>query len=249
MPILPLAGRVAIVTGSSRSIGAAIAKKLGADGASVVVNYVSNAAAADEVVSAIPEGKAIAVKADAGTMEGGKELLDQTLKAFGKLDILVLNAAMAGSKTLAEINEDEFDAHMKVNVKGPLFLTQLASPHMKAGGRIILFSSTLTSFALVPPTALLYVATKGAIEQLNRVLAKELGPKGITVNTISPGPIDTDMFRNGKTEQQIKFFEELHPQKRIGLPEEVAPLVAFLASDGSSWINGQNIRINGGYTV
>lgn len=113
------------------------------------------------------------------------------------------------------------------------------------GGRIIFFSSTLTSFALVPPTALLYVATKGAIEQLNRVLAKELGPKGITVNTISPGPIDTDMFRNGKTEQQIKFFEGLHPQKRIGLPEEVAPLVAFLASDGSSWINGQNIRING----
>lgn len=154
MSVLPLAGRVAIVTGSSRSIGAAIAKKLGADGASVVVNYVSNAAAADEVVSAIPEGKAIAVKADAGTMEGGKELLDQALKAFGKLDILVLNAgmsyalrksiswpntdtmvvsAMAGSKTLAEIKEDEFDAHMKVNVKGPLFLTQLASPHMKAG--------------------------------------------------------------------------------------------------------------------
>lgn len=117
-------------------------------------------------------------------------------------------------------------------------------PHYK-GGRIIFFSSTLTSFSGVPPHALLYCATKGAIEQINRVLAKELGPKGITVNTVAPGPIDTDMFMAGKTEQQIEFFKSIHPQKRIGLPEEVAPLVAFLASSGSSWINGQTIRVNG----
>jgi len=249
---LPLAGKVALITGSSRSIGAAIAKRLANDGASVVINYVSNEAAAQEVVDSINgtrPGAAVPIKADVSTVASCKHLLDETIKVFGKVDILVLNAGVMGTRTLSEVDERFFDDHFTINVKGPLFLVQAAAPLMSAGGRIIFFSTSVTRASTVLPNYLVYAASKGAIEQFTRVLAKDLGTRGITVNCISPGPTDTELFRKGKTEQQIQFLANLNPQKRIPQPEEIAPAVAFLASPGASWVNGQNLPVNGGFTV
>ncbi|KAI0924128.1 hypothetical protein AcW1_006331 [Taiwanofungus camphoratus] len=252
---LPLAGKTAIVTGSSRSIGAAVARRLAADGANVVVNYVSNASAAASVVDSINAGatsgagKAISVQADVGSTKGTQRLLDEAIRIFGKLDILVLNAAVMGSAALADVSEEFFDKHFNVNVKAPFFMIKAAAPLMKEGGRIILFSTSLTRASAIAPNYLVYAATKGAIDQMTRVLAKDLGARGITVNTVSPGPIDTDMFREGKPEQLINLIANQHPQKRIGQPDEVSPVVSFLASEQASWVNGQNLMVNGGYAV
>ncbi|KAH9940610.1 hypothetical protein B0H21DRAFT_574698 [Amylocystis lapponica] len=251
----PLAGKVAVVTGSSRSIGAAVARRLAADGANVIVNYVSNGAAADTVVESINNnpapgtGKAVSVQADVATAKGGQRLLDAAFSTFGGLDILVLNAAVMENATLQEVSEEFFDRHFTVNVKAPFFLVQAAAPRMKAGGRIILFSTSLTRNSMLTPNYLVYVATKGAVDQITRVLAKELGPRGITVNTVSPGPIDTDMFRDGKTEQVISALAAMHPLKRIGEVDEVSPVVAFLAREDANWVNGQILLVNGGFTV
>jgi len=136
-----------------------------------------------------------------------------------------------------------------MDVKGPLFLTKAAVPLLPSDGRIIFFSSSLTKATSLLPNALVYVVSKAAIEQISRVLAKDLGSRGITVNTVSPGPVDTPLFREGKTEQQIHFIASFTPSKRIGLPEEIAPIVAFLASPAAAWINGQNILVNGGFVV
>ncbi|KIM73697.1 hypothetical protein PILCRDRAFT_828923 [Piloderma croceum F 1598] len=247
-----LVGKVAIVTGSSRSIGAAMAERLAEDGADVVINYYSNSQMADEVVNAINsrgKGRAVGVKADVSSITGANHLLKETVKVFGKLDILVLNAGIMGSKALADVDEQFFDSHIQLNVKGPLFLTKAAVPLLPAGGRIIFVSSSLTKASTVLPNALVYVASKGAIEQISRVLAKDLGSRGITVNTVSPGPVDTPLFREGKTEQQIQFIMGLNPSKRLAVPEEIAPTVSFLASPAATWINGQNILVNGGFVV
>ncbi|KAL4251236.1 short-chain dehydrogenases/reductases (SDR) family protein [Abortiporus biennis] len=249
-PSLPLEGRVALVTGSSKGIGASIVKRLAADGASVVINYARSAQAAEELASSINAGgvgKAIAVQADVSSITEAKRLLETTVSHFGKIDILVLNAGLMDYGTLAQITETSFDDHFNINVKVPLFLAQAAAPLMQAGGRIIFFSTSLTMNSAVPPNYLIYVATKGSVEQIVRVLAKDLGAKGINVNAVAPGPTDTDLFRNGKTEAQFKFFESLHPQKRIGQPDEIAPVVAFLSKEESSWVNGQTIFVNGGF--
>ncbi|KAF9525863.1 hypothetical protein CPB83DRAFT_896616 [Crepidotus variabilis] len=248
-----LHGQVAVVTGSSRSTGAAIARCLGEHGANVVVNFVTDSLAADEVVQSIRsqgKGGAIAVKADASTVEGGRYLLDEALKTFGKVDILVLNSGIMGSKTLGDVDEAFFDTQFAINVKAPLFLAKAVAPLLPShGGRIIFFSSTLTTSSAVSPNALCYLATKGAIEQISRVLAKDLGTRGITVNTVSPGPIDTPQFREGKPQNIIDSIARQSPSKRLGEPEDVAPLVAFLASPAAQWINGQIIRLDGGAVV
>jgi len=247
-----LQGKVALVTGSSRSIGAAIVKRLAQDGASVVINYASNETAAKEVaeeINNIRSGAAVIVKADVSTVESCKYLLDETLKAFGRIDILVLNAGVMGMKTLREIDEKFFDEHFLINVKGPFFLVQAAERHLTEGGRIIFFSSSLASNSAIVPPYLVYAATKGAVEQFSRVLAKELGAKGITVNTISPGPTDTALFRQGKSEQLITALANTHPAKRIGTVDEISSVVAFLASPEARWVNGQNILVNGGSVV
>jgi len=249
-----LQGKVAIVTGSSRSIGASIAKRLAEDGANVVVNYVSNLAAANEVVDAINskrDGAAVAVKADVSTTIGRQYLLDEGIRVFGRLDILVLNAGIMGSKVIAHVDEAFFDSHMEINVKGPFFLAKAAIPHLlKSEGRLIFFSSSLTRASTVLPNAVTYVATKGAIEQISRVLAKDLGAHhGVTVNTVSPGPVDTDLFREGKSDQVINFIAGSHPQKRLAMPDDIAPVVSFLASPAARWVNGQNILVNGGFAL
>ncbi|KAJ7622001.1 hypothetical protein DFH06DRAFT_1105351 [Mycena polygramma] len=245
-----LKGKIVVITGSSRSIGAAIAKHMGAEGAKVVVNYVSNAKAADEVVSAITaaNGSAVAVKADASTIAGGKHLLDEAVKAFGGVDILVLNAGIMGSKVLADVDEAFYDAHFATNVKGPLFLAKAAAPLLPApGGRILFFSSSLTGASAITPNTLVYTATKGAVEQISRILAKDLGAKGITVNTVSPGPVDTPLFREGKPQGVIDMIAKLAPSGRLGEVDDIAPVVSFLASPAAQWVNGQNIRVNGGF--
>lgn len=267
----PLTGKVALVTGSSRSIGAAIVKRLAADGANVVVNYASNSAAASAVVDEInnaepPAGKAVAIQADAGTIAGSQHLLDETLKIFGRLDVIVLNSGVMGSKTLAELDEQFYDDHFNSNVKAPLFLVKAAAPHLQAGtllitllicqahaihtgSRVIFVSSGLTRASIVTPNYLVYVATKGAIEQFTRVLAKDLGARGITVNAVQPGPTDTELFRRGKSEQILNYLANVHPMKRVAQPDEISPAVAFLARDDSRWVNGHVLGVHGVRTM
>ena len=241
-----LEGKVALVTGASRGIGRAIAVRLGQGGASVVVNYSGNAKAAGETVVAVEQagGKAVAVKADVGRVADVERLFDEAIGHYGRLDILVNNAGSMFNKPLADVTEEEYDRIFAVNVKGAFFACQQAARRMAEGGRIVNFSSSTT--VLMLPTYSAYVATKGAVEQFSHVLAKELGPKRITVNVVSPGPTDTDLFGQGKTEQDKQRFAQMAALGRLGQPEDIADVVAFLASDEARWITGQNIRANGG---
>lgn len=241
-----LSGKVALVTGSSRGIGRAIAERLSSDGASIVVNYAGNADKANEVVATIKNlgGQAIAVQADIGKTADIHRLFDQTMQTFGKIDILVNNAGISFHKLIAEVTEEDFDKIFTTNVKGTFFACQQATQHMADGGRIINFSSTLTAVML--PTYGAYSATKGAVEQITRVLAKELGSRGITVNAVSPGPTDTELFTADKTEEQKNRFAQMAALGRLGTVQDIADAVAFLASEDARWITGQNIRVNGG---
>ncbi|KAI0087897.1 NAD-P-binding protein [Irpex rosettiformis] len=246
----PLAGKVAIVTGSSRSIGAAIAHRLAADGANVIINFHKIAVDAKRTADCInnsPDcsGKAVVVKADVSTVEGGEFLLAECIQNFGPPDILVLNASVMSHTRLANTSEEEFDTTFNTNVKGPLFLAKAVAKVMQPGGRIIFISTALTSASTVLPIALLFTMSKGALEQMTRILAKDLGTRGITVNCVAPGPVDTPVFRAGKTPQQLKSIASLSPQQRLGVPEDISPIVAFLASQDAQWVNGQTIGVNG----
>ena len=243
---MKLEGKVALITGASRGIGRAIAVRLGRDGAAVVVNYSGSQEAAHETVAAIEKGggRAIAVQADVGKVADLERLFDETFQHFGRLDILVNNAGIMFNKLLAEVTEEEFDRIFAVNVKGTFFACKQAAKRMADGGRIISFSSSTTAMML--PTYGPYVATKGAVEQMSHVLAKELGPRGITVNVISPGPTDTELFGQGKTEQDKQRFAQMAALGRLGQPQDIADVVALLVSDEARWISGQNIRANGG---
>ena len=241
-----LDGKVALVTGASRGIGRAIAVRLGRDGAAVVVNYSGNQKAASETVAAIEaaSGRAVAVQGDVGKVTDVERLFDAAFEHFGKLDILVNNAGIMFNKPLADVTEEEYDLIFAVNVKGTFFSCQQAAKRMADGGRIINFSSSTTAMML--PTYGTYVATKGAVEQLSHILAKELGSRGITVNVVSPGATDTELFGQGKTEQEKQRFAQLAALGRLGQPEDIANVVALLVSDDANWITGQNIRANGG---
>ena len=241
-----LQGKVALVTGSSRGIGRAIAERLSSDGASVVVNYFQREDTAREVVAAIKfeGGQAIAVQANVAKAADVQHLFDQTIEHFGKIDILVNNAGVLTTKPLGEVTEEDFDKLFGVNVKGTFLACRQAAQKMKAGGRVINLSSTVTS--LILPNYGIYAASKGAVEQITRVLAKELGGRGITVNGVSPGPTDTELFREGKSEEQIDSLAQLAAFGRLGEPQDIADVVAFLASEEARWITGQNIRVNGG---
>ena len=245
---MKLDGKAALVTGASRGIGRAIATRLGRDGASVVVNYSGNAEAAGETVAAVEEagGKAIAIRADVGRVADVARLFDETIARLGKVDILVNNAGIIFNKLLADVTEEDFDRIFAVNVKGSFFACRQAARLMAEGGRIVNLSSSTTGKSINLPTYSAYVATKGAVEQFTFVLARELGPKGITVNVVSPGPTDTELFGRGKTEEDKRRFGQMAALGRLGLPEDIADVVAFLASDEARWITGQNIRANGG---
>ena len=244
-----LKGKAAIVTGSSRGIGRAIALKLGAMNASVAVNYLNAENEASRTVSTIEKagGAAIAVRADMRQVKDIRRLFDRTTAAFGGVDILINNAGVRLFKPIASVSEAEFDDIFNANVKGVFFACQTAAKIMNDGGRIINISSSVTRVLMAEYGP--YAATKGAVDQITRVLAKELGPRGITVNAVSPGPTDTELFRKGKTRAQIDGFAQNTALGRIGTPADIANAVALLVVEDAGWITGQNICANGGFVA
>ncbi len=244
----PLAGKVALITGSSRGIGAAIAARFAADGAKVVVNYANSAGEAEKVVAGIKSagGEAVAVKANVGKPEEIPPLFEATIKAFGKLDILVNNAAIMQRLFLPEVTAETIDAHFNVNVRGYMLCCKHAAELMTSGGSIINVGSAISRMAY--PGAVVYTATKGAIDLMTRVLAAELGPKGIRVNVLAPGSTITDMNseKSGKTQEEADQEIAMTALRRQGLPEDISDAAAFLASNDSHWVTGTWLDVSGG---
>ena len=241
-----LDGKVAVVTGAATGIGKAIAAALAADGARVVINHLNTPDLAEAVVSTITSdgGEAIAVAADVGKRADYAALVEATIARFGRWDILVNNAGLALVKPFSEITEEEFDKSFQVNVKGCFNGCQLAFARMNDDGRIINVSSSTTGLML--PGYGVYDATKGAIEAMSHVISKGFGPRRITINVVSPGATETESYRDGKSAQFLASLEAMSAFGRLGRPEEIAAVVAFLASDRGHWVTAQNVRVNGG---
>ena len=241
----PLEGKIALITGGSRGIGAAIAKRLAADGANVAITYTKGADAAVSVVKGIERagGRAIAIRADSADADATKAAVEQTVAAFGQLDVLVNNAGTAIPKSFEETTLEELDRLIDVNIRGTLVATQAALKHMKSGARIIMIGSSVGERVMVPGLVP-YSATKGAVKMFTQGLSREVGSRGITVNNVQPGPIDTDL--------NPAAGEWAVPQKaataldRYGHVEEVAALVAFVAGPEASYITGANLTVDGG---
>jgi len=240
-----LSNKVVLVTGASKGIGAVVAGKLAAAGAKVVVNYVGNKQEADGVVVSIKNsgGDAIALQADISKAADVKSLFDQAIAQFGKIDVLVNNAGIMITKLIKDTTDEDFTRQFEINVRGVFNTLREAATRLADGGSIINFSSTIDR--LMIPTYGTYVATKSAVEQFTRVFSREVG-RGVRVNTISPGPTNTALFRDGKSQEQIDRLASMNPFGKIGEPADIAAIVVFLAADEAKWINAQNIGINGG---
>lgn len=242
----PLQGKVALVTGSARGIGAEIALTIAKAGAKVIVNYAQNQAAADRVCAAITEagGECLAVQADVSDPVAVRQLFTTAIERFQQIDILVNNAGVLVFKEIAEISDDEFDRIVDINFKSVFYTLREAAAKLADHGRIVTVSSTVTRLML--PKYGAYAATKAAVEQLTRIFAREAGKRGITANIVSPGPVDTELFRSGKTPADIERMAAMAALGRLGATDDVAQVVLFLVSDEARWITGQNIGVNGG---
>lgn len=235
-----------IVTGSSQGIGAAIAERLARDGWSVTINYSGSEQPAKALVDTIAAagGKAIAVKADVSVPERVAALFDETEQAFGGVDALVNNAGIMKLAAIAETDDALFDRHLAINLKGVFNCLREGARRIREGGRIVSFSSSVVG--LYQPTYGVYAATKAGVEAMTHILAKELGPKKITVNAIAPGPVATKLFLDDKTDEQVAQISRMIPLGRLAEPDDIAASVAMLLGPDSHWITGQVIRANGG---
>ncbi|MFW2367064.1 MAG: SDR family oxidoreductase [Desulforhopalus sp.] len=240
-------GKTALITGASRGIGRAVAIELARRGAAVAVNYLSSQKEVLELLAIVKDGggTAHAFKADIGQVTEVENLFDEVIDHFGGIDILVNNAGIMINTSIDQVTEEEFDRVFDINVKGLFFCCQQAARKMNRGGRVINMGTSVTRVML--PLYGTYAASKGAVEQFTRVLAKELGPKNITVNTVSPGPTDTELFRNGKTDEQVATLAGMSAFNRIADPEDIARAVAMICSDDASWVSGQTVFANGAF--
>jgi 3-oxoacyl-[acyl-carrier protein] reductase len=238
--------RTAIITGASKGIGGALAKRLALDGFKTIVNYSSSESDAMAVVSAIKAagGQAQAIKGDVSDPAAVRELFDQTEAAFGPVDVLVNNAGVMKLAPMAEVSDEDYQRIVAVNLTGTFNGMREGAKRVRDGGRIINFSTSIIGTYL--PGYSVYAATKAAVEAMTHILAKELGKRGITVNAVAPGPVATDLFLTGKSEELIQRMINDIPLGRLGQPDDIARVVAFLASADSGWVNGQIIKANGG---
>ena len=243
-----LAGKVAVVTGASKGIGAGAAKALAAHGASVVVNYATSKAGADTVVAGITKagGKAVAVKGDVSKTADARALIEAAIKNFGRLDILVNNSGIYKMGPITEFTEEQFHDHFNVNVLGLLLTTQAALQHLPEGGSIINIGSGVTN--LFPPDSVIYTGTKGAVDAITGVLANELGPRKIRVNSLNPGVVETEgTVAGGFIGSDFeKLLISQTPLGRTGRPDDIADVIVFLASDASRWLTGEHLLASGG---
>jgi 3-oxoacyl-[acyl-carrier protein] reductase len=239
-----LNNKVVLVTGASRGIGAAIAKKLAGQGAKVIINYAGSQAEADKTAQEIKAngGDAIAVKADVSKATEVVTLFNEAIAHYGRIDVLINNAGIMITKLLKDTTDDDFTRQFEINVRGTFNTMREAVTKLTNGGTIINLSSSTTR--LMMPTYTTYSATKAAVEQLTRVFSKEIG-RGINVNAIAPGPTNTELFTKGKSQELIDRIASLSAFNRLGEVDDIAKVIAFLASDDAKWISGQTIGVNG----
>lgn len=243
---MPSNGQVALVTGASRGIGAEVAMRLATDGFRIVVNYAGNADAAEAVAGEIlgAGGEAIVVRADVGDAAAVTALFDQASEALGGIDVVVNNAGVMSLAPVAALTDEAVDRTIATNLKGTFNVCREAVRRLPDGGRIINFSSSVIRMRL--PSYGIYAATKGAVEALTEVLAQEMRGRGIRVNAVAPGPVATELFLNGKSEELLERMAKMNPLERLGQTDDIARVVSFLAGPDGQWINGQIVRANGG---